>query len=225
LNGLELNGRQIARALGLSPKPLNRTLADLTAEGLLIQRNVGSAYLFRANLDNPLVSDILVPLFQKERNLLRDALDEVLDGLKERIFTAILYGSVSRGEDRPSSDVDLMIVTDQVEEVEEVLEEQAVTFLERYGNILSAQVISPDELRRRYWDGDDFRLFQENNYPTMLSPDCQIRRISGQWAWIWQSKPSGLGQSKFWNSLIREVLADGRVIAGRSPWELIHCGA
>ena len=46
------------------------------------------------------------------------------------------------------------------------------------------------------------RLFQKNNYPMMLSPDCQIRRILGQKAWIWQSKQSRLGRFNFWNSLI-----------------------
>lgn len=176
LTGLELNGRQIARAIDISPPTVNRALAELGKEGVLIQRNVGRAYLYRLNGDNWLAEELLIPLFQKERELLERALSEVLDDVPS-ILSAILYGSLARGEEEPFSDVDLLIVTDNGVKARDVLEERAINFLERYGNVLSLYILDLDEFRNLYQQRDE---------------------------------------------LLREILAEGRVIAGQSPLELIH---
>jgi len=175
-NDLEQSGREIARAIGLSPKPLNEVLAQLTDEGLLLQRNIGRVYLFRLNRNNRLVAELVVPLFEGEKELLNRALTEVFENVPD-ILSVILYGSVSRGEEGPFSDIDLLVVTDDGAQAEEILEERAVAFLRRYGNLLSFIVMSSDEFRQDYREGDDF---------------------------------------------LREVLSTGRVITGRSPWDVLH---
>ncbi len=154
-NDLEQSGREIARAIGLSPKPLNEVLAQLTDEGLLLQRNIGRVYLFRLNRNNRLVAELVVPLFEGEKELLNRALTEVFENVPD-ILSVILYGSVSRGEEGPFSDIDLLVVTDDGAQAEEILEERAVAFLRRYGNLLSFIVMSSDEFRQDYREGDDF---------------------------------------------------------------------
>ncbi|HID64673.1 MAG TPA: winged helix-turn-helix transcriptional regulator [Anaerolineae bacterium] len=176
LTGLELNGRQIARAINISPPTVNRALAELVKEGVLTQRNVGRTYLYRLNDDNRLAAELVIPLFQKERDLLKRALSEVLDDVPS-ILSAILYGSLVRGEEEPFSDVDLLIVADDGVRARDVLEERAVNFLERYGNVLSLYILSLDEFRSLYQQRDE---------------------------------------------LLREILAEGRVVAGQSPLELVH---
>ena len=177
LNDLELSGRQIARAVGLSPKPLNRVLAELVTEGVLTQRHVGNTYLFRLNRENPRVSDLLIPLFGNERDRLKTALGDVFDGLDGVVLSAVVYGSVSRQQEGPDSDVDVLVVTGNVKRVNEALDEAAVAFLRRYGNVLSCLVMTPDELRQRYIEED---------------------------------------------GVVREALVEGQVVAGGSPWELLH---
>ena len=41
---------------------------------------------------------------------IRDILHEALASLKDRIKLAFVYGSIARGEEKASSDVDLMVV-------------------------------------------------------------------------------------------------------------------
>lgn len=176
LTGLELNGRQIARAIGISPPTVNRALAELVKEGVLIQRNVGRTYLYRLNGDNRLAAELIVPLFQKEKYLLKRALSEVLDGVPS-ILSAVLYGSLARGEEEPFSDVDLLIVTDDGVKARDVLEERAVNFLERYGNVLSLYILGLDEFKSLYQQRDEW---------------------------------------------LREILAEGRVVVGQPPLELVH---
>ena len=154
-DSLELNGRQIALAVGASPKPLNQALAQLTSEGVLVQRNVGRTHLFRMNLESPLVTDFVVPLFRREATLLQDALREALAGVPG-LCSAILYGSLARGEEGSFSDVDLLVVAVDEASAQAVLEARAISFLDRYGNVLSFTVLSQAEFRNRYLERDEF---------------------------------------------------------------------
>ena len=152
----EQSGREIARAVGLSPKPLNQVLAQLADEKVLLRRNVGRVYLFQLNRDNLLVADLVVPLFEGEEKLLDRALADVFNGVPD-ILSAILYGSVSRGEEKPSSDVDLLVVTENGSDaVEDILLDRAMTFMRQYGNLLSFVVMSLAEFRQEYQARDDF---------------------------------------------------------------------
>lgn len=152
----EQSGREIARATGLSPKPLNQVLAQLADEKVLLRRNVGRVYLFQLNRDNLLVSDLVVPLFEREKNLLDRAISDVLQDVPG-VISAILYGSVNRGEEEPSSDVDLLVVTkNETKTVEDILLDRTMMFMKRYSNLLSFIVMSMDKFRADYREGDSF---------------------------------------------------------------------
>ncbi len=152
---LELSGRQIALAVGASPKPVNQALAELAAEGVLLQRNVGRVHLFRINRASPLVENLLVRLFQGESTLLQDALREALAGMPG-LLSASIYGSTARQTEEPFSDVDLLVVAQDRAAAEALLEERALAFIKRYGNPLSYTVLGLDEFRRRYRERDEF---------------------------------------------------------------------
>ena len=155
-NDLEQSGREIARAVGLSPKPLNQVLAQLADEGVLLRRNIGRVHLFRLNRNNRLVAELVVPLFESEKEMLNQALTEALEGVPG-ILSAILYGSVSRREEKPYSDVDLLVVTeDGTKAAEEILEDRAMGFMRRYSNFLSFIVMPLAEFRQEYQERDDF---------------------------------------------------------------------
>jgi len=155
VDGLELNGRQIALSIGASPKPVNQALVQLTREGVLLQRNVGRTHLFRLNSENPLAKDLIMPLFRREADLLNEALREAVRDIPG-FLSAILYGSVARQKEEAFSDIDLLVVVENVTEAQAALEERAVSFLQRYGNILSFTVLSLTEFRRRYLEQDSF---------------------------------------------------------------------
>lgn len=154
-SNLELSGRQIARAVGASPKPLNRALAQLVGEGVVLQRSVGRVHLYRVNHDNPLVSNLLVRLFQQEANLLQDALRTTLGDIPG-LLSASVYGSVAWQMEEPYSDVDLLVVARDKAAAEALLEERAVAFVKRYGNPLSYTVLGLEEFRERYRSHDEF---------------------------------------------------------------------
>jgi predicted nucleotidyltransferase len=156
---LEMNGRQIAADTGLSPWACHLALRELTEQGIVVMRNVGRTYLFRLNDKNYIVERLLIPLFAAEGELLQAAIREVTDDLPDSVVSVVLYGSVSRREERPSSDVDLLILVagePDREPVRELLAQKNESFVARFGNILSPLVLPVREFIRRYRDHDAF---------------------------------------------------------------------
>ncbi len=141
--------------MGASPKPLNRALAQLVAEGVLLQRNVGRMYLFRINRESPLVRRLLVPLYHQEARLLQDALSEALNGVPGLLFASV-YGSTAHQREDPHSDVDILVVVEDKSAAESALEERALAFVKSYGNMLSYTVLDLKEFRARYLCHDEF---------------------------------------------------------------------
>lgn len=100
--------REIARAAGTSPSSLQRELAALAAAGLILREARGQQVHFRANGESPLFPElrgIVVKTFG-----VADVLRGALAPLAARIHAAFVYGSLARGEARPESDVDVMVI-------------------------------------------------------------------------------------------------------------------
>lgn len=100
--------REIARAAGTTPSSLQRELAALTAAGLILREARGHQVYFRANAASPLFQElrgIVVKTFG-----VADVLRDALAPLARRIRAAFVYGSLARGEARPESDVDVMVI-------------------------------------------------------------------------------------------------------------------
>lgn len=98
----------LARHLKVTPSSLQRELAGLTEAGILRRRDDGNRVYYSAESESPIFSD-LRGLFLRTVGL-RDVLAESLKPLKDRIAVAFVYGSLASGEERASSDVDLMII-------------------------------------------------------------------------------------------------------------------
>ena len=100
--------RDLARALGKPAGTLLRELNALAEAGVLERRRVGNQVHFQADAASPIYEDL--------RNILKktvgvaDVLREALAPLAAKIRAAFVYGSIARGEERPGSDLDLMIV-------------------------------------------------------------------------------------------------------------------
>lgn len=100
--------RELARALGKPAGTLLRELNALARAGVLVRKPVGNQVHFQANP--------ACPIYEELRGILRktvgvgDVLREALAPLGNAIGVAFIYGSMARGEERPGSDVDLMII-------------------------------------------------------------------------------------------------------------------
>lgn len=85
-----------------------RELGQLTGVGLIQGVRRGHQVYYQANRQNPIFAE-LKSILAKTSGI-RDVLNEGLAPLVERIRLAFVYGSIARGDEDASSDVDLMVI-------------------------------------------------------------------------------------------------------------------
>lgn len=99
--------RELARRLGRAPQVVGRELARLETAGILASETVGRARRYRVDPTSPIVPDVrsLVAKTIGVEARLRVAVEGVTG-----VDDAFIYGSYARGDDRPTSDIDVMVV-------------------------------------------------------------------------------------------------------------------
>lgn len=102
--------RELARVTDTTAGTLHKELARLAEAGLLLREEQGNQVRYQANRRCPVYVE-LASLFRKTTGL-ADVLTDALQPLAGRIETALVFGSVARGEETASSDVDLLIIGD-----------------------------------------------------------------------------------------------------------------
>lgn len=98
----------LASYLHVSPSSLQRELASLVRAGILRRRKDGNRAYFQPDPQCPFLPE-LQGLFLKTTGLV-DVLRRALKPLSQQISVAFVYGSVARGEELSTSDVDLMVI-------------------------------------------------------------------------------------------------------------------
>lgn len=99
--------RELARETGYSAAVVGRELDRLERDGILASERIGRARRYRVDERSPIAAEVR-SLVQKTLGIeatLRAALTD-LAGVEE----AFLFGSYARGEERPTSDIDLLVV-------------------------------------------------------------------------------------------------------------------
>ena len=124
---------------------VHRLLTRLADSGLVSVDRVGNQKYYQANRASP-VFDELHGLIVKTSGLL-GPLRAALAPLSERIRAAFVYGSVAKGTDRATSDVDLFVVADDLDYADLF---SALQPLEaELGRTVNPNVMSPAEWRRK----------------------------------------------------------------------------
>lgn len=92
---------------------VQRELQRLEAAGLITSEKIGNQKHYQANREAPIFEElrgIVVKTFG-----VRDRLREALEPIRENIEQAFIYGSVARGTDTTRSDIDLMVIADDID--------------------------------------------------------------------------------------------------------------
>jgi predicted nucleotidyltransferase len=100
--------REIARATHTQPGTVRRELALLTHAGVIERDVQGNQVRFRANESYPIYEELRSIL--KKTTGVADQLRAALAPLADGIVAAFIYGSIASGQERPNSDIDLMII-------------------------------------------------------------------------------------------------------------------
>jgi predicted nucleotidyltransferase len=103
---------ELIRDAGTGSGAAQRELARLEDSGLIVARRIGNQKHYQANAKSPLFAE-LRNIVLKTVGLaepLRDALKPVASNIR----VAFVYGSVAKATDQAASDIDLMVVSDNL---------------------------------------------------------------------------------------------------------------
>jgi predicted nucleotidyltransferase len=155
-SGEGMSGRAAARAAGINHQACRQALDRLEGIGIIIRQGSGHTQLVRLNFDHALVKEALLPLFRAEKDFQALLRKSITYGLGKDARTATLFGSAARKEDRPGSDIDLLLVTDSATKAR--LTDKALEFgrgfTKKYGIRLSPIMYSAAEAKAKYRSGD-----------------------------------------------------------------------
>ncbi len=150
---------ELIQTTGAGSGAVQRELARLAGSGLLLVEQIGNQKRYRANPASP-IHDELAAIVRKTFGL-ADPLRKALAPLAHDIRAAFVFGSHAKRSDTAASDIDLMLVSDNLAypEVMAVLH----PLIERLGREINPTIYTPAELRKRIVGRNSFitRVLQQ----------------------------------------------------------------
>ncbi len=166
--GRSFSVSELIQGTGAGSGAVQREVARLAGSGLLAVELVGRQKRYRANPDAP-IHDELVGIVRKTFGL-ATPLREALAPLAGRIHAACVFGSVAKGLDGAASDIDLLLLTDDLGygEVMQALD----PVMQRLGRPIQPTLYAPAEWRAR--------LAQQQAFATRVMAQPRIWLIGGE---------------------------------------------
>ena len=136
---------ELVRLADMGRGAISRQLARLTGAGLLIMQRKGNQTHYQANPDSP-INDELVAIVRKTFGV-KAVLDNALEPLQSQLQKAFVYGSVAKGRAHADSDIDLMLIGNELSYSDVMaLLEGAEQALQRS---INPTIYTPDEFAER----------------------------------------------------------------------------
>jgi len=153
---------EIMRRAAMGRGTVSRELERLVGAGLISITREGNQNYYRANESSPVYSE-LIGLVKKSFGI-ADEIRAMLKPLDDHIALAFIYGSISKGSDTKSSDIDLMVVGDDLS----------------YGLVMEALLPVEDSLQRKInptlYEVNDFmaKVKEGNSFITRVMEQPKI---------------------------------------------------
>lgn len=103
---------EIVSLVGSGTGAVQRELKRLSDSGLVTISQVGNQKHYQANPDSPIFEE-LCSLIRKTVGL-KEPLRNALNSSEEKIQLALVYGSIAKESENASSDIDLLVVSDEM---------------------------------------------------------------------------------------------------------------
>jgi len=108
--------RGLAEQAKVTPNEAALTIHDLERFGIVKIQPVGRAYQLDLNKKSYILNKIIEPIIESEKNTLTEILGLLKKHLDtKKIITAVIFGSVVKGQEKIDSDIDLLVVSNDRE--------------------------------------------------------------------------------------------------------------
>ena len=136
---------EIMRNVQSGTGAVERELSRLQRSGLVSVERIGNQKHYRANQQSPIFAELQSLVIKTVA--LTEPLRKSLEPCADKIKTAFVYGSVAKGMDTARSDIDLMVIGDDLNYLELYAALQNVESV--LGRRVSPTFLSPKDWRRK----------------------------------------------------------------------------
>ena len=141
--------RELARTSGLSHPEVSLVVRNLEGRGVLRRQVVGRAHRVVLNEDSYVLRSMVEPLVKAEENTLCSLASTIRPYFSGKGVTSVaLFGSVSKGAETRSSDIDILIIADNRELASECAARASSAAASTFGRGLSPLVMSRSQFVR-----------------------------------------------------------------------------
>ena len=103
---------ELIELTGSGSGAVQRELQRLASSGLVTVTRIGKQKHYKANPDSPVFEELRGLMLKTVAMV--EPVRQALEPITDRIVLALVYGSVAKGADTAASDIDLLVVADQV---------------------------------------------------------------------------------------------------------------
>jgi len=104
--------KEIVRHAGIGIGTVQRELEKLSKAGILTVRKIGNQKHYQANRESPIFEE-LYGIVLKTFGM-ASVLRKAFETLAEKIQVSFIFGSVAKGTDHASSDIDILVISDSL---------------------------------------------------------------------------------------------------------------
>ena len=141
--------RELARTCGFSHPEVSNVVKELEKRAVIKLQPVGRAYQIALNEESYILS-IVEQLFEAEEKAIEELIKTIRPFFKNKaIISALIFGSVARGEEKESSDLDLLVITKDKDIAIECAANATDAILPKFGIALSPLVMKKEHVTAR----------------------------------------------------------------------------
>jgi len=145
--------REISRRIDLTVPNISRALKELEEQAIVISQKAGRAILYTLNQNHYLVSNIILPMFEKESEAVKSLTEFLKKNLNGKVISVILFGSIAKKEEKAISDIDMLFVIDNrsnTQKIEREILEKNPEIIHLFGNPISPLVMTISEFISKF---------------------------------------------------------------------------
>ncbi|MHB9011355.1 MAG: nucleotidyltransferase domain-containing protein, partial [Ignavibacteriaceae bacterium] len=111
------SGNEVARVAGMNPRSAFKALTSLEELGIVNRVVGGRDHIFTLNREHFLVQQIILKIYPIESKFLDEVISALSAILKGHVYSAVIFGSAARKEEKSLSDLDICCIVNSPSEL------------------------------------------------------------------------------------------------------------
>jgi predicted nucleotidyltransferase len=161
--GMVFTVRRLAEEAKISINECSLTTQYLERIGIINIQPIGKAYHLTLNEKSYILNQILRPIFEAEKNTMQQLIQMLKKYLtNKKTVSAVLFGSVTKGEERLDSDIDLLIISNDIDSAIDSVSKASSKVFEVFHGKISHIVFSEKQFKTKR-NGDLMKSILSNH--------------------------------------------------------------